>query len=86
MTWDNLKKLHPHSWVLIENISSTTKLLKKTIEELSVVGIFDHLDSTAALYNYLEMHKKYPERELYVVHTSMETLEIEEQRWIGVKV
>lgn len=42
-------------------------------------------DNNKALRKYVELHKAFPERELYAVHTSRERLNIKERRWIGVR-
>ena len=34
--------------------------------------------------SYIELHDTAPQRELYVLHTDREELEIEELRWLGI--
>ena len=34
---------------------------------------------------YLQLHHQSPERELYVLHTDREVLDITERRWLGIR-
>jgi hypothetical protein len=56
---------------------------ERILEQLAVVERFE--DSTTALRAYQTRHLLHPERELYVVHTSRERLEVKERRWLGVR-
>jgi len=35
--------------------------------------------------DYARLHREAPERELYVFHTSRETLDISERQWLGIR-
>jgi hypothetical protein len=37
------------------------------------------------MQRYQELHQEAPERELYVLHTDREVLDIRERRWLGVR-
>ena len=56
---------------------------KRILEQLAVIATFP--DSVTAMKSYQELHRKAPERELYVFHTSRETLDIAERRWLGIR-
>jgi len=84
MIWEEAKKAYPNQWVIIEAIEAYTKGDKRVIAEMTVVDNFQD-DNNKALLQYLQLHRKHRERELYVVHTSRPELDIIEQRWIGVR-
>jgi len=44
------------------------------------------MNSKEALAEYKKIHRNYPTRELYVVHTSKKELEILERKWLGVRI
>ncbi|HHW01444.1 MAG TPA: hypothetical protein GXX35_01270 [Thermoanaerobacterales bacterium] len=83
MRWAEVRQAYPEQWVIIEAIKAKTELNRRIIEQLTVVDRFD--DGNKALLKYLQLHKEYREREFYVVHTSRPELDIQEQRWIGVR-
>jgi hypothetical protein len=84
MQWSEVKEHYPSQWVLIEAIDAITKDKKRIVEQLSVVNVFNE-DSKEALRKYIELHRANKERELYVVHTSREELDIEEKVWTGIR-
>ena len=84
MIWNDVKKIHPNQWVIIEAIEAHTEGDKRVIENITVVGTF-HEDNNKALLEYVKLHRKHREREMYVVHTSRPELDIIEQKWIGVR-
>lgn len=84
MLWAEVKKAYPNQWVIIEAIEAHTEGDKRIIAQMTVVDNFQE-DNNKALLQYLQLHRKHRERELYVVHTSRPELDILEQRWIGVR-
>ena len=84
MLWKEVKKAYPNQWVIIEAIEAHTEGDKRIIAQITVVDNFQD-DNNKALLQYLQLHRKYREREFYVVHTSRPELDIIEQRWIGVR-
>lgn len=84
MLWQEVKKIYPNQWVIIEAIEAHTEENKRIVDQITVVdNFFD--DNNKALLRYLQLHRKQRERELYVVHTSRPELDIIEQKWIGVR-
>ena len=87
MKWQEIREHHPQQWLLVEatkahseaNVSGTYRVL----EHLAVVSTFP--DSVTAMKRYVELRRQAPERELYVFHTSRETLDIAERRWLGIR-
>ena len=84
MIWEEVKKAYPNQWVIIEAIEALTEGDKRIVAQMTVVDNFQD-DNNKALLQYLQIHRKHRERELYVVHTSRPDLDIIEQRWIGVR-
>jgi len=84
MQWSEVRDHYPSQWVLIEAIGAATQGNKRVVGELSVVGSFEG-DSKEALRTYLKLHREDKRRELYVVHTSRDRLDIEVTAWTGVR-
>lgn len=84
MNWNDTRRQYPNRWLLIEATLAHSDENQRIVDDLSVVSEFD--ESQTALQRYLELHKKNPQREFYVVHTSREKLDIEERRWAGVRL
>jgi len=83
MLWKEVKIAYPNQWVIIEAIDAHTEGENRIIDQITVVDTFH--DNNKALLQYLKLHRKHRERELYVVHTSRPELDIIEQKWIGVR-
>jgi hypothetical protein len=84
MIWEEVRKAHENQWLIIEAIDAHQSGDKKMIDQMAVVNTF-YNDNNKALLEYVKLHKKHRERQLYVVHTSVPKLEIYTQRWIGVR-
>lgn len=67
----------------MEAVSAYSKENKRIIEEMSVLE--EYTSSNAAWSGYKKLHREFPERELYIFHTSKEQIEVEEQHFIGVR-
>ncbi len=83
MKWEEIRKQYPDQWLLVEAIEAHSESGKRIVEELTVVNTF--ADSKTAMEEYLQLHRKQPERELYVLHTDRESLNITERRWLGIR-
>jgi hypothetical protein len=77
MTWTDIRRRYPHQWLLVEALLAHSESGKRRVDELAVVDAF--ADSEAALRAYLRLHRDAPMRELYVVHSDREELEITER-------
>lgn len=84
MKWEDVRRKYNNEWIIIEAINARTQGDNRLIDQLTVVDTFSN-NNNGALREYVELHKTYPERELYVVHTSREQLNIKERRWTGVR-
>ena len=83
MQWQEIRNHYPRQWLLIEAIKAHTESNKRILDRLSVIGTYP--DSGKAMKAYIEMHRESPERELYVLHSSRETLNITERKWLGIR-
>lgn len=77
MKWDEIRQHHPEQWLLVEALKAHTEGGQRELERLAVLGSYD--DSSAALRAYAEHHRSSPDRELYVFHTSRETVRVGER-------
>ncbi len=82
-SWNDARQSYPHQWVVIEALAAHSKDDKRIVEALNVVDTFQ--DSEQALRRYLALHRENHQRELYVVHTDRESLDITEQKWVGIR-
>ena len=84
MKWKDVKSVYNNQWVIVEAVNAHSDGEKRVIEDLSIVEVFGD-DSLKAMRKYKEIHRDNKQRELYVVHTSREELDIKEKTWIGVR-
>ena len=83
MKWPEVRSRFPHQWLVIEALDARSEFGKRLLEELAVVDQYP--DGESAMRTYLHLHRQAPERELYVLHTDRENLEITEQNWLGIR-
>jgi len=83
LTWTDIRWRYPHQWLVVEALRARSELGKRLLDELAVVDAF--LDGETALRAYLKFHREAPERELYVLHSDREELDIAERTWLGLR-
>jgi hypothetical protein len=83
MTWTDFCRHYPHQWLLVEALLAHSKAGKRLVDELAIVDAFS--DGETALRAYLRLHRDAPNRELYVVHSDHEELEIVERSLLGLR-
>ncbi len=83
MNWENIRENYPKQWILVEAIEAHSESGKRILDQLAVLNTF--YDSLSAMRSYKELHKKSPQRELYVLHTDRLSLDISERQWIGIR-
>lgn len=83
MNWESIRKSYKNTWVLFEALEAHSTDGKRVVEKLSVLDTFT--DSREAIKVYQEIHKKEPERELYLANSIHERLDITERKWLGVR-
>ena len=83
MKWNKIRKLYPHQWLLLEAIKAHSEAGRRILDQLSVINTFT--ESQEAMKEYAQLHHKMPERELYVLHTDRENIDISERKWLGIR-
>jgi len=83
MRWEEIRKRMPNEWLLVEVTRAHSENDRRFVEDLAVLNAFP--DSRDAMRAYSEMHLEYPQREMYVLHTSREKLDIKEVWWLGLR-
>lgn len=84
MKWPDVKKAYPDQWLVIEALDAQSGADKKRqIYGIAVVETCE--DGNTAMQSYRTWHQQNPNREYYFVHTSRESLEIGERRWLGIR-
>lgn len=84
MRWREIREAHPDHWLVIEALEAHTDGARRLLDRIAVVERC--ADGQSAFQRYREMHRAWPERELYFVHTAREELEIQERRWFGIRL
>ncbi len=83
MTWNEVREHFPLQWLLVEATQAHSAANRRILDELAVLGSYP--SGKSAMDGYLDLHRRMPDRELFVLHTSREELEIEELRWLGIR-
>jgi hypothetical protein len=83
MKWSELREHCPNQFVLVEAISAYSKNHKRIIEEMGLVKQYQN--AVDAWNGYKKIRRDFPEKELYIFHTSQEQIEVEEQYFIGIR-
>lgn len=84
MQWSDLRIAYPNEWLIIEAMQAhTTADSQRVLDRVAVVERCS--DGTAAMQSYRQLHRQYPTREFYFVHTSREELDIREREWLGIR-
>ncbi len=83
MKWTDVRQHFPHAWVMLGATQAHSVDNRRIVDELAVVDRYP--DGQSAMQGYSELHRREPQRELYVLHTDREALEITELRWLGLR-
>ena len=75
MNWQEIRQRYPHRWLVVEAIGAYTEGAARVIPHLEVLGEFNQ-DHDAARAYYRQAHRQNKMRELYVLHTDREELNI----------
>jgi len=81
--WSETQQYFPHQWVVVEAVQAHSQNNERILDKLVVIESFK--DSRTAWQAYAHLHHHSPEKELYVLHTDRQTLNIQERRWLGVR-
>jgi hypothetical protein len=83
MTWSEIRRHNPHQWLVVEALNARSEGGRRLVDQLAIVDVFS--DGKTAYEAYLKLHLQAPERELYVLHTDREEIDIEERSWLGLR-
>jgi len=83
MNWKEVRAAYPDRWLIIEAIEAHSEKNMRMLDRISVIESCN--DGSEAMKVYRMKQKQYPGGEFYFVHTSRDTLAIEERRWAGVR-
>jgi len=83
MQWQEIRDRYPHQWLLTEALAARSAGGERILEDIAVLETYP--DGLAAMSGYSELHRRAPQRELYVLHTDRETLDIGELHWAGIR-
>jgi hypothetical protein len=75
MTWQEIRALCPHRWVIVEAIDAYNKYGKRIIPTMHLVNVFDD-DPYEAWACYKRLHKLNAQAEYVVLHTDRLELDI----------
>ena len=84
MKWQEVRLTHPDRWLLVEAARAHTEADQRVLDDLVVLDTYD--DSAVAMRDYAQMHRQRPDRELYVLHTSREEVDVQERADLRAKV
>jgi len=84
MKWQEVRKAYPNQWLVIEAVEAHTEEIRRLLDQIAVVET--SAGGAAALQAYERLHRAYPQREFYFVHTGRESLDIRERSRLGVLV
>jgi hypothetical protein len=83
MQWSEIRERFPHQWLLVEATEAHSTEGKRILDDMAVLQTFP--DSIAAMQSYKDLHRRNPQREMYVLHTDREHLDIGEIFWFGLR-
>ena len=83
MQWQEIRTHYPSQWLLVEAVEAHTDGRTRVFDDLAVIDAF--ADSESALARYRDLHRAAPDRELLVVHTSREHLDVTVRQWLGIR-
>jgi hypothetical protein len=84
MRWPEVREAYPDQWLVIEAIEAHSEENQRILDQIAVVEACP--DSVKAMQTYRRLHQQHPAREFYFVHTSRDSLEIEERKWAGIRL
>ena len=84
MNWAEIRTIYPNQWLVVEALEAqTTPDQRRVLERMAVVERC--ANGETAFERYRQLHRQYPNREYYYLHTSRERLDIQEVQWMGVR-
>lgn len=84
MQWGEIRQQYPDQWLLVEAVDAHTEGDQRILDDLSILQSF--ADIKEAMTHYGAVRRKSPFRELYILHTSREIIEISETRLLNLRM
>lgn len=82
MKWPQVRTAYPDQWLVIEALEAHTEGRQRILDRIAVIETCS--DGKAAMDCYGQLHREYPCREYYFVHTTRDALDIVESRSVSV--
>ncbi len=82
MQWSQVRTAYPDQWLVIEALEAHTRDRQRILDRIAVIETC--ADGKAAMTCYRQLHRQYPLREFYFVHTSRHELDIVESPSVSV--
>lgn len=82
-SWEEIRRQFPRQWLLVEALAAHSSDGKRILNAIAVLDALH--EAGAAMKSYQEVHRRSPQRELYVVHTDRKALDITEVNWLGIR-
>lgn len=82
MIWHEVRETYADHWLVIEALDAHTRDRQRRLDCIAVVELCP--DGEVAMRAYRDLHRLYPERECYYVHTARESLDIR-VRQVGIR-
>ncbi len=84
MLWTEIREAYPDQWLIVEALEAhTTPDRHRLLDRMTVVEKCS--DGSLAMRGCRRLYQKFPDRELYFVHTSRGEIKIRERRWLGIR-
>ncbi len=84
MLWNEIREAYPDQWLIVEALKAHTTLDRhRHLDRMAVVEKCS--DGSLTMKGCRRLYRKFPDRELYFVHTSRDELEIRERQWPGIR-
>ncbi len=84
MKWQDVRDKFPHRWLVLEAIKSHREGDYWIADDLSVLDQFE--DGWAAIQRYGELHREWPQREVFFYHADREAIRIQQIPSLGLRV
>lgn len=84
MRWEEIRRQYPEQWLLLEALAAHSQDNHRILDPLAVIATY--ADSQSAMRGYAHLHHRDPQRELYVLHTSRQTIVIAERYRFSVSI
>jgi hypothetical protein len=68
MRWNEVRALHPGQWLIVEALAARSEGGRRLVDSFGVLERCT--DGGDAYRRYRALHKQFPSREIYFVHTS----------------